>query len=73
VGETVWEPFNATVVPFKSALTAFFVVHVKVELLPATMDVGLALIPAVGGPPDVTVTVAGADAVVPEEPVTTKL
>jgi hypothetical protein len=37
------------------------------------MDVGLAVSEAVGGPPDVTVTVAWADAVVPEEPLATKL
>jgi hypothetical protein len=57
VGETIWEPFVATVTPFKSALTALFVVHVNVALFPTTMDVGLAEIPAVGGPLDVTVTV----------------
>lgn len=43
------------------------------ELLPATMEVGLAVIPAVGGPPDVTVIVAWADAVVPEEALATKV
>ena len=59
--------------PFKSALTALVVVHVNVELLPATMEVGFAEMPAVGVPLDVTVTVACADAVVPDEPVATKL
>jgi hypothetical protein len=73
VGETTWEPFNGTATPFRSALTALFVVHVNVELLPTTMDVGLAAIPAPGGPPDVTVTVAWDDAVAPEELVATKL
>ena len=58
--------------PFKSALTALVVVHVNVELLPATMEVGFAEMPAAGGPLDVTVTVACADAV-PDEPVATKL
>jgi hypothetical protein len=36
------------------------------------MDVGFAEIPAVGGP-EVTVTVVWADAVVPDEPVATKV
>jgi hypothetical protein len=48
VGETVCDPFNATAVPFKSALTAFVVVHVRVELPPDAMVVGFPLIPAVG-------------------------
>jgi hypothetical protein len=73
VGETTREPLNGTVSPFRSALTSLLVVHVNVELLPTAMDVGLAVIEAVGGPPDETVTVAWADAVVPEEPVATKL
>jgi uncharacterized protein (UPF0212 family) len=73
VGETTCDPFTGTVVPFKSALTALLVIQVSVELLPATMDVGFALIPAVGGPLEVTVTLACADAVVPDEPVATKL
>jgi hypothetical protein len=46
--------------------------HVSVELPPAEMVVGFALMAAVGEP-DTTVTVAGADAVVPEEPVATKV
>ena len=73
VGETTREPLNGTVSPFRSALTSLLVVHVNVELPPTTMDVGFAAIEAVGGPPDVTVTVAWADAVVPEDPVATKL
>ena len=73
VGETTWEPFNATVVPFKSALTAFFVVQVRVEPFPATMEVGIAVIPAAGGPPDVTVTVVWAVAVAPDELVAMKV
>ena len=64
VGETTWDPFNATGVPFKSALTQFTVVQVSVELPPDAIEVGFALIPAAGGPP--TVTVAVAVAVVPE-------
>jgi hypothetical protein len=65
VGETTCDPFNATVTPFKSALMAFLVVHVSVALLPATIEVGLAPIPAAGGPPVLTVTVVWAVAVVP--------
>jgi hypothetical protein len=68
VGETVCDPFNATVVPFKSALTAFVVAHVRVELPPDAIVVGFALIPAVGGPlEEPTVTVAWAWAVAPDE------
>jgi hypothetical protein len=48
VGETTNDPFNATLVPFKSALTAFAVVHVSVELPPAAIVVGFALMPAAG-------------------------
>jgi hypothetical protein len=73
VGETTWEPLNWTAVPLRSALTALVVVHVRVELFPIVIDVGLAVMPAVGGPADVTVTVAWDDAVVPEEPVATKV
>jgi hypothetical protein len=58
VGETTSDPFNATVVPFKSALTQLTVVHVSVELLPDAMVVGFALMPAAGGPLEPTVTVA---------------
>jgi len=46
VGDTTCDPFNATVVPFKSALTALLVVHVRVELPPGAMTVGFPLIPA---------------------------
>ena len=48
VGETTCDPFSATVAPFKSALTAFAVVHVRVELPPDAIVVGFALIPALG-------------------------
>ena len=48
VGDTVCDPFNATVVPFRSALTALFVVHVKVELPPSAIEVGFAMMPAAG-------------------------
>ena len=59
--------------PFKSALTAFVVVQINVELLPDAIVVGDATIPAVGGPPEFTVTVVWADAVVPEELLATKV
>jgi hypothetical protein len=67
LGETICDPFNATDVPFKSALTQLNVFHVSVALPPAAMVVGLALMPAAGGPLGVTVTVACADAFVPDE------
>lgn len=44
--------------PFKSAVVAFFVVQVRVELPPDAIKAGLATIPAVGGPLAATVTVA---------------
>ena len=53
--------------PFKFALTQFTVVQVSVELPPDAIVVGLALMPAAGGPPDPTVTVADDMAVAPEE------
>jgi hypothetical protein len=72
VGETTSDPFNATVVPFKSALTQLDVLHVNVELPPDAMVVGFALIPALGAP-ELTVTVAWAVAVVPPALVATKV
>lgn len=66
VGETVWEPVTATGEPFRVALTAFVEVQVSVELPPAVIDVGLAVIPAVGAPAD-TVTVAWPQSVAPVE------
>jgi hypothetical protein len=73
VGETDCDPFSATFVPFKSALTAFDVVHVRVELPPDAIVVGFALIPAAGGPLEPTVTVAWEVAVAPDELVATKV
>ena len=55
VGETVCDPVTGTVAPFKVALTAFVDVQVSVELPPGAIEVGLALIPAVGAA-EVTVT-----------------
>ena len=52
----------------RSALTAFFVVHVRVELLPDAIEVGFATMPAAGGPLlAFTVTVVWAVAVPPDE------
>jgi len=48
VGETTSDPLNATVVPFKSALTQLDVFHVNVELPPDAIEVGFALMPATG-------------------------
>ena len=55
VGETVCEPLTGTAAPFRVALVAFVDVQVSVELPPDWMEVGLAVIPAVG-PLEVTVT-----------------
>jgi len=57
VGETVCVPLTATAAPFKVALAAFVDVQVRVELPPDVIEVGLAVIPAVGAG-GVTVTVA---------------
>lgn len=48
VGETDCDPLTAIDAPFRVALTAFVDVQVSVELPPEVMEVGLALIPAVG-------------------------
>ena len=66
VGETDCDPLTATDAPFRVALTALVVVQVRVELPPDGIEVGLALITAVG-PLEPTVTVAWADAVAPDE------
>ena len=55
VGETVCDPLTATDAPFRIALAAFVDVQVSVELPPDAIDVGLAVIPAVGAL-EVTVT-----------------
>ena len=71
VGFTVNVPVTGTGVPFRSPLTAFFDVHVKVEEFPAVIDVALALIPAATVPEDeldeevVTLTVTAFDTVAP--------
>lgn len=59
MGDTDCDPLNGTVVPFRSAVVAFWVVQFRVELPPAAIRVGLAVIPAAGGPvAAATVTVA---------------
>jgi hypothetical protein len=73
VGDTTSDPLSATEVVFNVALAALVDVQVRVEELPAAIEVGFAEIPAVGGPPEETVTTAWAWAVVPEEAVATKL
>ena len=65
VGETLCDPLTATVAPFRVALAALVDVHVSVELPPVAIEVGFALIPAVG-PPEPTVTVVWAEAVAPD-------
>jgi hypothetical protein len=72
VGETVCDPLTATDAPFKVALAAFVDVQVRVELPPDVMEVGLAVIPAVG-PAEPTVTVAWDVAFAPDELVATNV
>jgi hypothetical protein len=67
VGETVCDPLTGTDAPFRVALTALVDVQVSVELPPGAIEVGLALIAAVGAPLEFTVTVVWAVAVVPPE------
>jgi hypothetical protein len=67
-GETTCDPLTATAAPFKVALTALVDVQVSVELPPEAIEVGFALIPAVGAPlPPVTVTVTWPQSVAPVE------
>ena len=73
VGDTDWDPFNGTDAPFNVALTALVDDHVNVELPPDVMEVGFALIAAVGGEVELTVTTAWAEAVAPVELVATNL
>jgi hypothetical protein len=74
VGETVCDPLTATEAPFRVALTALVDVQVSVELAPDAIEVGFALIAAVGAPlPPVTVTLVWAEAVVPAALVATKV
>jgi hypothetical protein len=57
---------TATGEPFRVALTEFVEVQVSVELPPVVIDVGLAVIPAVGDPA-ATVTVVWPQSVAPVE------
>jgi hypothetical protein len=67
VGETVCDPLTGTDAPFRVALTALVEVQVSVELLPEAIEVGFALIPAVGGLlPPVTLTVTWPQSVAPD-------
>jgi hypothetical protein len=72
VGETTCDPLTATAAPFNVALVAFVEDQVSVELPPDVIEVGFAVMAAVGAP-DVTVTVAVAVAVVPVELVAMKV
>jgi hypothetical protein len=68
VGETVCDPLTGTDAPFRVALTALVDVQVSVELPPEAIELGFALIPAVGAPPPpVTVTVTWPQSVAPVE------
>jgi hypothetical protein len=67
VGDTTCDPLTATEAPFSRALVAFVEDQVRVELPPGAIVVGLALMEAVGFPPEPTVTVAVEVAVAPEE------
>jgi hypothetical protein len=66
VGDTVCDPLTATDAPFNVALAALVDVQVRVELPPDVIEVGFAVIPAVG-PLEPTVTVAWDVAVAPDE------
>jgi hypothetical protein len=57
VGETDSDPLTGTESPFKVALVALVDDQVRVELPPAAIVVGLAVMEAVGPPPQVPVTV----------------
>jgi hypothetical protein len=58
-GETTCDPCTATEAPFSVALVAFFDDQVSVELPPNTIEVGLAVILAVGGGVEAQITAAG--------------
>lgn len=67
MGETDCEPFKGTVVPFRSAVVAFWVDHVRVELPPEEITAGLAEMAAAGGPlVAATVTVTCPQSVAPD-------
>lgn len=72
MGETVCDPLTGTAAPFKVALAAFVDVQVSVELLPEGIELGLAVIPAVGAAGSI-VTVAWEVAVAPDALVAIKV
>jgi hypothetical protein len=72
VGETTCDPLTATAAPFKVALVAFVEDQASVELAPDVIELGFAVMVAVGAP-DVTVTVADDVAVAPVELVAMKV
>ena len=58
MGETTCDPLTATAAPLRVALVALVEDQVRVELAPDVIEVGLAVMEAVGAPPPpVTVTV----------------
>ena len=66
MGETDSDPLTGTESPFKVALVALVEDQVRVELPPAAIVVGLAVMDAVGPPPPgVTVMVTWPQSVVP--------
>jgi len=68
VGDTVCDPLTATAAPFRVALTALVDVQVSVELPPGAIEIGFAVMPAVGPPlPPVTMMVAEPQSVAPVE------
>ena len=67
MGDTDWEPLTATAAPFKVALTAFVDDQVSLELPPEEIDVGFAVMDAVGPVLVVTVTVTCPQSVAPVE------
>jgi len=66
VGETDCDPLTGTDAPLSVALTTLVDVHARVELLPDVMEVGSAVIPAVGSVV-FTVTVICPQSVAPVE------
>jgi hypothetical protein len=58
---------TATAAPFKVALVALVEDQVSVELAPDVIEVGFAVMVAVGAPPDVTVTVTCPQSLAPAE------
>ena len=66
MGETTCEPLTATAAPLRVALVALVEDQVSVELPPDVIEVGFAVMVAVGAP-DVTVTVTCPQSLAPAE------